>query len=141
MYDRSAALWRVSDSACNDKHVNYNKLTKNTIHSNVLAFYSSTIYCVAGGKPPSEGTYLTPLFLSWGIGLTNFLFAFPAYWLIDRKGRRWLLLTTIPFLALTLLAAALSFMQSYPESMRAPVIGLFTYLFMAFYSWGLGPGK
>lgn len=110
-------------------------------YSNVLAFYSSTIYCVAGGQPPGEGTDLMPLFLSWGIGLTNFLFAFPAYWLIDRKGRRWLLLATIPFLALTLLAASLSFLESYPEHMRTPVIGLFTYLFMAFYSWGVGPGK
>ena len=46
---------------------------------NVLAIYSSTFFCDAGSsKNIGNPTYLKPLFLSWGIGLTNFLFAFPA---------------------------------------------------------------
>ena len=48
---------------------------------NVLSFFSSTFFCYAGSpkdNPAKNPTYLQPLFLSWGIGLTNFLFAFPA---------------------------------------------------------------
>ena len=72
------------------------------------------------------------MFLSWGIGLTNFVFAFPAYYLIDRKGRRWLMLVTLPFLALTILAAGLSFFIPNTSSAHVPVIGLWTYVFMFF---------
>lgn len=58
---------------------------------NVLIFYSSTVYGDLSGCG-NAGAYhlaLRPLFLSWGIGLANFIFAFPAYWLIDSRGRRW----------------------------------------------------
>ena len=71
-----------------------------------------------------------------GIGLTNFIFAFPAYYLIDKRGRRWLLLVTLPFLAITMLATALSFKISPKSNAHAPIIGFFTYSFMFFYSWG-----
>lgn len=104
---------------------------------NVLAFYSSTFFCGAGDK--NDPTHLKPLFLSWGIGLTNFLFAFPAYYLIDRRGRRWLLLVTLPILAVTMLATALSFLISESSGARVPVVVFWTYLFMVFYSWGMGP--
>jgi hypothetical protein len=73
---------------------------------NVLALYSSNVFCNSSedktfqNSPDSvddPSNNLRPLFLSWGIGLMNVLFAFPAYYLIDRKGRRWLLLTALPF--------------------------------------------
>ena len=106
---------------------------------NVLAFYSSTLFCDASNPPKinkADPSYLKPLFLSWGIGLSNFVFAFPAYWLIDLRGRRWLLLAALPFMALTMLAAGLSFLI--PDGgTHAPVIGVFTYLFMFFYSWSM----
>lgn len=69
---------------------------------NVLALYSSNIFCEPGQSLKGDlgnPNYLEPLFLSWGIGLTNFLFAFPAYWLIDKRGRRWLLLVALPFVS------------------------------------------
>lgn len=72
---------------------------------NVLAFYSSTIFYAANNEPClSNRTHsdLTALWLSWGIGLSNFIFAFPAYKFIDSRGRRWLLLVTLPFLALSM---------------------------------------
>ncbi|KAK3724857.1 hypothetical protein LTR37_000905 [Vermiconidia calcicola] len=115
---------------------------------NVLAFYSSTFFCDAGRSEPvnselgdaSDPSFLRPLFLSWGIGLTNFIFAFPAYYLIDKKGRRWLLLVALPFLALTMLATSLSFLIPNGNSAHGPVIAFWTYVFMFFYSWSMGPG-
>lgn len=109
---------------------------------NALSFYSSTLFCAASDTstndaPPGES--LTPLLLSWGIGLTNALFALPAYFFIDRKGRRWLLLVTIPFMAISMLAAGLSFLIPSSSGAHAPVIGIFTYIFMIFYSPGMGP--
>ncbi|KAK3117286.1 hypothetical protein LTR53_001467 [Teratosphaeriaceae sp. CCFEE 6253] len=112
---------------------------------NALQFFSSTFFCDARGQDPKDGSvvanqrYLQPLFLSWGIGAANFIFAFPAYYFIDRKGRRWLLLVTIPLMALTILAAALSFLIPTTSSAHTPVIGFFTFVFIAFYSCGMGP--
>ncbi|KAK5743289.1 hypothetical protein LTR17_002766 [Elasticomyces elasticus] len=111
---------------------------------NALQFFSSTLFCDARGSNQDEASltnpkYLEPLFLSWGIGLANFLFAFPAYYFIDRKGRRWLLLVTIPLMALTILAAGLSFLIPIESSAHVPVIAFFTFLFIAFYSCGMGP--
>jgi hypothetical protein len=82
---------------------------------NVLEFFSSTLYGDASHscgeayrKHPAR--HLGPLWLTWGLGLANFIFTFPvglvvtirvafyvandiqyvqAYWLIDRKGRRY----------------------------------------------------
>ncbi|KAH6667895.1 hypothetical protein B0J14DRAFT_619902 [Halenospora varia] len=104
---------------------------------NVIAFYSSTVF--SSGDSTDPGNELNALWIGWGFGLTNFLAAFPAYLIIDKGGRRPLLLTTIPLLAVTLLAAAFSF--KIPEASKAhnPVIFLFVILYTIFYSIGLGP--
>ncbi|KAK4560641.1 hypothetical protein LTR86_005219 [Recurvomyces mirabilis] len=112
--------------------------------TNVLQFFSSTFYCDAhaqdqSGNIVSNQSYLQPLWLSWGIGLSNFLFAFPAYYFIDRRGRRWLLLVTIPLMAITMLAAGLSFLIPATEAAHTPIIAFWTFLFMVFYSVGMGP--
>lgn len=104
----------------------------------MLIFYSSTIYADVTGvvcETVTTKSLRGPLLMSWGLGLTNFLFAFPAYWLIDRRGRRWLLTTTLPFLFLLMGGAALS----YVNGSHKVALGLFSYLFVAVYSWGLGP--
>lgn len=109
---------------------------------NVLAIYSSTLFCNSGDTDEGKVTdthFLEPLFLSWGIGLTNFLFAFPAYFLIDKRGRRWLLLIALPFMALSMLAASLSYQIPSNSGAHSPIIGLFTYIFMVFYSPSMGP--
>ena len=126
---------------------------------NVLAFYSSTLFkstltnCPASGSPntnlqPNNADNTTPLWLSWGIGLENALFAIPAYWLIERGahrllagkgGRRWLLLLTTPGMTLTMLAATLSYLIPANDAAHTPTVAFFTYLFMAFYSFGMGP--
>ncbi|KAI7156349.1 hypothetical protein KC324_g14105, partial [Hortaea werneckii] len=108
----------------------------------VLAFYSSTIFYNANNQKcatTDKEIDMTALWLSWGIGLSYFVFAFPAYRLIDSRGRRWLLLVTLPFLALTMLAAGLSFLIPVSNPAHAPVIGTFLFIFTFFYSWGMGP--
>lgn len=100
---------------------------------NIIAFYSSTIFVQAGAGN------LQALLASFGFGLVNFVFAWPAIWTIDTWGRRALLLFTFPQMAWTLLAAGLCFII--PESSRAHLglVAFFIFLFAAFYSPGEGP--
>jgi hypothetical protein len=49
---------------------------------NIIAFYSSTIFSKAGA------TVTQALMASWGFGLVNFVFAWPAVYTIDTFGRR-----------------------------------------------------
>ena len=57
---------------------------------NIIAFYSSTIFEDAGTSQYEA------LIASFGFGLVNFVFAWPAIWTIDTFGRRSLLLFTFP---------------------------------------------
>lgn len=100
---------------------------------NIIAFYSSTVFSEAGASN------LNALLASFGFGLVNFVFAWPAVWTIDTWGRRALLLFTFPNMAWTLLAAGLCFII--PEQSRAHLglIAFFIFLFAAFYSPGEGP--
>jgi len=78
------------------------------------------------------------LWLSWGIGLANFLFTFPTYYLIDKRGRRFLLLLGFPAMAISMLAACLSF-NIHPSGLRDGFIIFFIFAFFFFYSWSEGP--
>ncbi|KAI9371895.1 hypothetical protein BJX61DRAFT_553392 [Aspergillus egyptiacus] len=100
---------------------------------NIVAFYSSTIFSNAGAS------YSESLWASWGFGLVNFLFAFPAIWTIDTFGRRSLLLFTFPQMTWTLLAAAFCFYIPEESKAHLALIALFVFLFAAFYSPGEGP--
>ncbi|KAJ7887878.1 hypothetical protein B0H14DRAFT_2694867 [Mycena olivaceomarginata] len=104
----------------------------NIYHSccvNIIAFYSSNVFVDAGYSTKSA------LLASWGFGLVNFTFAFPAVWF----GRRNLLLFTFPNMAWSLLAAGLCFLIPGGNSARIPLIALFIFIFAAFYSPGEGP--
>lgn len=105
----------------------------NTTIVNIIAFYSSTIF-VQGGFSQQIA-----LLVSWGFGMTMFIFAIPALHTIDRWGRRTLLLATFPNMFWTLLATGMSFYI--PEASKAHIglIALFIFLFTAFYSPGEGP--
>lgn len=100
---------------------------------NIVAFYSSTIFREAGFSEKDA------LLASFGFGLVNFVFAWPAFFTIDTFGRRTLLLFTFPQMTWTLLAAGLSALI--PEEQRAHLIlvAFFVFLFAAFYSPGEGP--
>ncbi|KAK4213123.1 hypothetical protein QBC37DRAFT_374339 [Rhypophila decipiens] len=99
---------------------------------NIIAFYSTTVFKEAGS------TDFQALLASFGFGLVNFLFAFPAFWTIDTFGRRSLLLFTFPQMTWTLLAAGLCTLLDQGTT-RTALIALFVYLFAAFYSPGEGP--
>ncbi|KAL1987952.1 hypothetical protein VTN96DRAFT_1936 [Rasamsonia emersonii] len=99
---------------------------------NIVAFYSSTVFADAGASVTGA------LLASWGFGLVNFLFAFPAVWTIDTYGRRALLLFTFPQMAWTLLAAGFCFFVK-GEKAQLGSVAFFVFLFAAFYSPGEGP--
>ena len=98
---------------------------------NIMAFYSSTIFAQAGYDAKHT------LLASFGFGLVNFVFAFPAIWTIDTFGRRSLLLFTFPNMAWCLVAGGCCFLMPESNAARLPLIAFFVYLFTAFYS----PGK
>ena len=101
---------------------------------NIIAFYSTTIFKEA------RLTDQQAMLGSFGFGMVNWLFAFPAFWTIDTFGRRSLLLFTFPQMFWTLLAAGLCTLI--PESagdVRTGLVCLFVFLFGAFYSPGEGP--
>ncbi|KAJ7755722.1 hypothetical protein DFH07DRAFT_885765 [Mycena maculata] len=100
---------------------------------NIIAFYSSSIF-IDANFPEKQA-----LLASWGFGLVNFVFAFPAVWTIDTFGRRNLLLFTFPNMAWTLLAAGLCFLIPSSNPAQVPLTALFIFLFAAFYSPGEGP--
>ncbi|KAF8228681.1 hypothetical protein L208DRAFT_1424354 [Tricholoma matsutake] len=100
---------------------------------NIVAFYSSSIFVGAGYSQKQA------LEASWGFGLINWLFAFPAVWTIDTFGRRNLLLFTFPNMAWTLLAAGFCFYIPQGNPARVPLVAFFVFLFAAFYSPGEGP--
>ena len=100
---------------------------------NIIAFYSSTVFSLSGASVTNS------LLASWGFGLVNFVFAWPAIWTIDTFGRRSLLLFTFPQMAWTLLAAGLCFLIPQSSSAHLGLIALFIYMFAAFYSPGEGP--
>jgi MFS family permease len=108
--------------------------------SNVLMFYSTTFFRDVNG--PSQGipNNKAALWLSFGVGLANFLFTLPAYWWIDSKGRRFLLLATYPGMLFSMFGACLSFLGTSDNGKEARV-GLFMFLFILFYSLGQGPGE
>lgn len=78
--------------------------------------------------------------MSWGLGLANFLFTFPAYWGIDMLGRRFLLLSTYPGMIVSMFGASMSFLGGTGDE-RNVRVGVFMFFFILFYSLGQGPGK
>lgn len=100
---------------------------------NIIAFYSSTIFSDA------KFTNYGALLASVAFGLVNFFGAFPAIWTMDTLGRRSLLLLTLPLMAVTMLAAGLSFNIPPTSPARFGILATMIYLFCAEYSPGMGP--
>jgi sugar porter (SP) family MFS transporter len=103
---------------------------------NIIAFYSSTIFMQSGISA------YTALWASFGFGLVNFIFAWPAIWTIDTFGRRSLLIFTFPQMFWTLLGAGLCYLIDdgvENSTSRIAAVATFVYLFCAFYSPGGGP--
>jgi MFS family permease len=100
---------------------------------NIIAFYSSSIFSDAGFSTFGS------LVASCIFGFVNFIGAFPAVWTMDTLGRRSLLLLTLPFMALTIFAAGLSFSIPSDNPAHFVVLAILIYLFCAEYSPGMGP--
>lgn len=108
---------------------------------NVIAYYSTNIF-VQGGYSRNSA-----LLVFMGTGILNWVFALPAFFTIDRFGRRPLLLFTFPFLAVSLLWIGMSFFIDQPMEIgdvvrsvpRTAMLTTGMYLFECFYSPGMGP--
>jgi len=100
---------------------------------NVIAYYSSNIFTQA------KFTNIQALLASFGFGAVNFVFALPAVWTIDSFGRRNLLLTTFPLMAIFLLMTGFAFYIPADSKARLAVVALGIYLFGIAYSPGEGP--
>lgn len=99
---------------------------------NVIAYYSSSIFIEANFQE------INALGASLGFGVLNTVFAIPAFYTIDRFGRRFLLLITFPLMGLFLLMTGFSFWINDNETGRIASICLVIYLFTIFYSFGSG---
>lgn len=99
---------------------------------NVIAYYSSNIFSESGFNN------IQALLASWGFGMINFVFAFPAVYTIDTFGRRNLLLTTFPLMSIFLLMTGFAFWIPAGNA-RLAVVALGIYLFGMAYSPGEGP--
>ncbi|SMY29771.1 unnamed protein product [Zymoseptoria tritici ST99CH_1A5] len=119
---------------------------------NVIAYYSTSIFRTAGFSQSQA------LLVSLGTGLVNFVFAIPAVYTIDTFGRRNLLLTTFPIMAICLFWCGFSFLipnrenpdynpinpsedepQFIPTQAQLGSVAAAIYVFMAAYSPGTGP--
>lgn len=103
---------------------------------NVIAYYSTTIFTESGYSIQSA------LLASMGTGILNWVFALPACFTIDTFGRRNLLLSTFPFLAICLLWTGFSFWIEPDNPFSKKRVAMVTtgmYLFEVFYSPGEGP--
>ena len=115
------------------------RLPRLTHNRNVLQFYS-TVFFRDVNQPSPNAAEINALWLSWGLGLANFLFTIPAYWGIDTLGRRFLLLATYPGMIISMFGASMSFLGGTNDE-RNIRVGVFMFLFILFYSLGQGPGK
>lgn len=68
---------------------------------NSLMYFSATIFALVG--------FTSPTLTSLSIALTNFLFTLVAFYIIDRVGRRRILLYSVPIMVIGLAACAVSF--------------------------------
>lgn len=101
---------------------------------NVIAYYSSSIFVQSGFAE------INALGASLGFGCLNTLFALPAFYTIDKYGRRFLMLITLPFMGLFLLMTGFSFWidEDTSKNGRIGSIALGIYIYTIFYSFGSG---
>lgn len=113
---------------------------------NSLMYFSATIF--------DSLHFSSPTLTSLSIAVTNFLFTVAAFYLIDRIGRRRILLLTIPVMVIALLLCAASFtfldVAQSPasqtdgdptQSSRGPALAILAslLLYVSAYATGLGP--
>lgn len=80
---------------------------------NSVMYFSATIF--------ASLDFSSPTLISLSVAFTNFLFTIAAFSLIDRIGRRRILLITIPIMILSLLLCAVSFSFLHLPSSNTPI--------------------
>ncbi|KAN0071903.1 Sugar transporter domain containing protein [Elaphomyces granulatus] len=96
---------------------------------NTIAFMSALLLKSINDSPRSGA------WLNWGIGLCNFLFGLPAFWLLDRVGRSTMLLLGFIPMSILMLVLAFSFEpQATGDPNNIPLAGVFGILFVIAYS-------
>lgn len=115
---------------------------------NSLMYFSASIFSLLG--------FSSPTLTSMSIASSNFLFTLAAFYLIDRVGRRRMLLYTIPMMAIALLLCAFAFHfvllppssgthavgdDVAPPQSRLPAIAIVIslVLYVSTYATGMGP--
>ncbi|KAL8969936.1 MAG: hypothetical protein Q9183_001756 [Haloplaca sp. 2 TL-2023] len=98
---------------------------------NIFAFLASSLFEHNKSKPDNGSLWLYLVF-----GIANFLSSMIAYFYIDSKGRRWLLMLSLAAMFPFLLATAFSFNASQPP--REALLALFLVLYTVAYSPGAG---
>lgn len=110
---------------------------------NSLMYFSATLFSLLG--------FATPTLTSLSVACTNFIFTIFSLLLIDRFGRRGILLLSIPIMSLALFCCAITFHfidlpdTTYPDtiaragsSLMPVLVVLFIILYVASYALGLG---
>jgi len=99
---------------------------------NAVIYFAPSIFRDAGFAT-NAGAILATV----GIGVINVLATVLALWLIDKAGRRPLLLIGLSGMVVSLLAIALAFFTNSPFVDRIAIFGLMAYV--AFFAIGMGP--
>lgn len=114
---------------------------------NSLMYFSATIFSLL--------QFSSPTLTSMSIACTNFIFTLAAFYLIDRIGRRRILILTIPFMAAALLLCALAFKfvqlprsagsdtvdaASLPTQSRLPAVAILISLMLYVSPYAMGMG-
>ncbi|KAM0341170.1 hypothetical protein ACHAPU_010185 [Fusarium lateritium] len=100
-----------------------------------MAFYGgATLLGIRPGHEPDEDQILRAMVYNLIFGFVNFVFCLPAIYYIDTLGRKKILLYTIPGMAISLMAAAVSH-----SHVKTEVVAFWIVLHTAFYSPGMGP--
>jgi len=99
---------------------------------NTVIYYANQIFELAG-----FGTNISAIWASVGVGIVNVVATLFSVWLLDRVGRRPLLLVGVAGMTLSLLALATTFWLNIPSESYLSVISLM--LYVAAFAIGLGP--
>jgi sugar porter (SP) family MFS transporter len=97
--------------------------------------YYAPIIIQSAGIPSASGAILATL----GIGVVNVIMTVVSMWLLDRAGRRPLLLTGVAGMAVTLGALSLVFRQAQPNETSATLAVVSMMVYVAAFAISLGP--
>lgn len=128
---RSFKLFTVSRNRRGAQSAGFVMLMQQMCGVNVIAYYSTQIFRDAGFDLKNA------LLFSLGAGVINWIFAIPGMLMIDKRGRRSLLLWTFPMMAACLLFTGSGFYITDSKA-KLGVVGAGIYFFMLSYSPGMG---